>query len=92
MLKVNISDIAIIVIVKNVDYLCIIHNTSKSEAFTCFTLFCLVYIKWLILWKSLNVSIGTVKKNPEMLAFVPNYLKTKKKCKHAVKKLPYLLR
>ena len=42
--------------------------------------------------KSLNVSIGTVKKNPEMLAFVPNYLKTKKKCKHAVKKLPYLLR
>ena len=42
--------------------------------------------------KSLNVSIGTVKKNPEMLAFVLNYLKTKKKCKHAVKKLPYLLR
>ena len=27
-----------------------------------------------------------------MLKFVPDYLKTKKLCKHAVKKLPYLLR
>ena len=31
MLSVNISDIAIIT-VKSVDYRCIIHNTSKSEA------------------------------------------------------------
>ena len=31
MLSVNISDIAII-IVKNVDYRCIIHNINKSEA------------------------------------------------------------
>ena len=31
MLSVNISDIAIIT-VKNVDYRCIIHNMSKSEA------------------------------------------------------------
>ena len=31
MLSVNIRDIAIIVI-KNVDYGCIIHNTSRSEA------------------------------------------------------------
>ena len=32
-------------------------------------------------------------KNPEMLKFVPDYLKTNKMCKyHAVKKLPYLLR
>ena len=31
MLSVNISDIAIITI-KNVDYCCIIHNISKSEA------------------------------------------------------------
>ena len=42
--------------------------------------------------KSLNVSIGTVMKNPEMLKFVPDHLKTKKLCKHAVKKLLYLLR
>ena len=27
-----------------------------------------------------------------MLKFVPDHLKTKKMCKHAVKKLPYLLR
>ena len=31
MLSVNISDISIIT-VKNVDYRCIIHNISKSEA------------------------------------------------------------
>ena len=31
-------------------------------------------------------------KNPEMLKFVPDYLKTNKMCKHAVKKLPCLLR
>ena len=42
--------------------------------------------------KSLNTNIGTVMKNPEMLTFVPDHLKTKKICKHALKKLPYLLR
>ena len=36
--------------------------------------------------KSLNTNIGTVMKNPEMLTFVPDHLKTKKMCKHAVKK------
>ena len=36
--------------------------------------------------KSLNVSIRTVMKNPEMLKFVPNHLKTNKMCWHAVKK------
>ena len=44
------------------------------------------------IYKSLNISIGTVMKNPEMLKFVPDHLKTKKMCKHAVKKLTYLLR
>ena len=42
--------------------------------------------------KSLNVSIGTVMRNPEMLKFVPGHLKTKKICKHAVKKLLFLIR
>ena len=37
-------------------------------------------------YKSLNISIGTVMKNPDVLKFLPNYLKTKKMCKHAVKK------
>ena len=40
---------------------------------------------------SLNISAVTVMKNPEILKFIPNHLKTKKMCKHAVKKLPYLL-
>ena len=30
--------------------------------------------------------------NPVMLKFVPDHLKTKKLCKHTVKKLPYLLK
>ena len=29
-------------------------------------------------YKSLNVSIGTVMKNPEMTKFVPDHLKTRK--------------
>ena len=43
-------------------------------------------------YKSINISIVTVMKNSEMLKFVPDHLKTKKMCKHAVKKLPYVLR
>ena len=43
-------------------------------------------------YKSLNINIGTVIKNSEMLKFVFDPLKTKKICKHLVKKLPYLLR
>ena len=35
--------------------------------------------------KSVNISIGTVMRNPEMLKAVPDHLKTKKMCKHAVK-------
>ena len=44
------------------------------------------------IYKSLNISTGTVMKNPEMLKFFPRHLEIKKICKHAVKKLPYLLR
>ena len=43
-------------------------------------------------YKSLSISIGTVMKNLEMLKFVPDHLKTKKMCKHAVKKIAYLLK
>ena len=32
----------------------------------------------MVIYKSLNVSIGTVMKNSEMLKFVPDHLKTKK--------------
>ena len=36
-------------------------------------------------------STVTVMKNPENLDFVPDHLKTKKMCKHAVNILPYLI-
>ena len=42
--------------------------------------------------KSLNISIRTVIKNPEMLKFVPDHVKSKKMCKHTVKNIPDLLR
>ena len=44
------------------------------------------------MYKSLNINIGTVMKNSKMLKFVSDHLKTKIMCKHAVKKLSYLLR
>ena len=43
-------------------------------------------------YTSINISIVTVTKNPEMLKFVLDHLKTKRMCSHAIKKLPYLLR
>ena len=42
------------------------------------------------IYKFLN--IGTVMKNPVTLINVPDHLKTKKMCTHAVRKRPYLLR
>ena len=43
-------------------------------------------------YKSLGISIGTIMKNPEILKFIPDHLKTKNKmCNHAVKKLTYLI-
>ena len=44
----------------------------------------------LIYMQSLNIGTVTVMKNPEILKFVPDRHKTKKLCKHAVKKLPYI--
>ena len=43
-------------------------------------------------YKSPKISIGAIMKNPKMLKFVPDYLKTKPICKHAVKKLSFVLR
>ena len=36
-------------------------------------------------YKSSKISIGAIIKNPEMLKFVPDCLKTKRICNHAVK-------
>ena len=43
-------------------------------------------------YKSLKISIGTVIKNPEMVRFIPNHLKTKSMYKNAVRKLPFITR
>ena len=44
------------------------------------------------IYKSVKISIGIVMKNPKMLKLVPDYLKTIKICKHAVKKLTFVIR
>ena len=44
------------------------------------------------IYKSLDINNGTLIKNPEMLKFALDYLKTKKMCKHEVTKLPHVLR
>ena len=44
------------------------------------------------IYKSVKISIEAVMKNTEMLKFVPYHLKTKKGCKHAVMKVPLLIR
>ena len=43
-------------------------------------------------YKSSNISIAAVIKNPGMLKFVPNRLETKQLCNCGVKKLPFLIR
>ena len=43
-------------------------------------------------YKSSKISTGTVIQNLEMLKFVPDHLKTKEMCKHAVEKLPFVIR
>ena len=42
------------------------------------------------IYRTLNISVGIVMTNPEMIKFVPNHPKAKKLYKHAVKKLPFL--
>ena len=39
-------------------------------------------------YQSSKISIGAIIKNTEMIRFVPDHLKTKRMCKHAVKKFP----
>ena len=43
-------------------------------------------------YKFLKISIGTTIKDPEILRFVPDHCKTKRMCKHEVKKLPFIIR
>ena len=42
-------------------------------------------------YKTPKINIAAIMKKSEMLKFVPNHLKTKKLCKDAVKKLPFVI-
>ena len=42
--------------------------------------------------KALKISIAAIIKNPEMLRFAPDHLKTKKIYKNGVKKLPFAIK
>ena len=42
--------------------------------------------------ETLKISIGAIIKDLEMLWFVPDHLKNKKMCKHAVKKVLFLIK
>ena len=44
------------------------------------------------IYKSVKISIGTVMKNPLILKFVSDHLKTKEICKLAIKRLPFVIR
>ena len=65
----------------------LIFSLLKAIFLTFFSIYEMVDI--MDISKSLNVSIRTVMKNLEIIKFVPDHLKTKKMCKHAVRKLPF---
>ena len=46
----------------------------------------------MVIYKFVKINIGIVKRNPDMLKFVPDHLKIEKICKHTVKKLPFVIR
>ena len=62
-----------------------------------FLLFCFAICKMadseynMDIYRSVEISIGAVMRNPEILKFLPDHLKTKKMCKNAVKKLPFVI-
>ena len=87
MLSVNISDIAIITVKKSVledrwyiqKNIVLVFSLFKAVFFTfLFRIYKMVDI--MDVFKSLNISIKTVFKNPELLNFVPDHFKTKKMC------------
>ena len=58
--------------------------------FFCFNIYKMV--DSMDIYKSLNINPGTVMRNSEIVKFISDHLKTKKLCKHAVKKLPSVIR
>ena len=102
-LSVNISNIAIITVknvdcrctIHNISKSEAINLFKKSVLFRLFKaisslLFLFSIYKMtdnISIYKSLNINIGTIMKNSEMLKSVPDHLKAKKMYKHTVKKI-----
>ena len=84
---INLLDSAML---RNREHIVLNFTLFKTMLLLLFSIYKMADI--LSIYKSLNISIRTVMKNLEMLKLVSDYLKTKKMCKHTVKKLPYLLR
>ena len=63
---------------------CCLNFSSTQDIFFylhCFTIYKMVDNEYnMDIYKFIKISIGTVMRNPEMLKFVADYLKTKQKC------------
>ena len=95
-LSVNISDIAII-IAKNVDYRCIVHNISKSETISLLTNYILEDRGYILKNVVLNIVSSLLVQNQEMcdkvvnthspaIQFVPEGYKIQKMCDNTFNK------
>ena len=65
---------------------CLKFQSIQDYSFLLFLFSLYKMVNIMNLYKSLNISNGTVIIIPEILKFVPDHLKTKRMCKHAVKK------
>ena len=70
----------------------LIFQSFKDSLFLLFL--CSIYkmVDTMDIYKSLNIGIGRVMKNPEIIKFVSDHINTKKMWKHSVRKLLYILR
>ena len=67
-------------IYENVIVIFSVVRTAFFQTF-CFSLYKMVDSEYVTyIYKSLKIGIGTLIKNPEMITFIPDYLKTKKIC------------
>ena len=91
MVSVNISNIAIITVksvLEDRGYLLFQFLISFFLLFL-FSLYKRVDSK--DIYRYLNINIGKVMKNPEMLKFAPDHLKTKQMCNYAVNELRFVI-
>ena len=72
---------------------CLKIQSTQDSLFFLFVCFCIYRIvDSTDIYKSLNINIGTVMKNPKILKFIPVILKLKRCVSMQLKIFPYLLR